>query len=415
MYKIFKEFPLPERPEIPQNEINILDFGVKNDGICKNTQAIENAIDKLSASGGGKLIFPEGKYLTGPIVFKDNIELHLKEGAEILFSTDFEDFMPPRYMQRGGVRCYAVSPLLYSYKVKNIAVTGKGTLNGNGHFWWPMQQNQPGMDMLADMCKNRTPLEERVFDKIEYGIRPPFIQFLNSENILIEGVTVINSPSWTIHPVYCKNIIISGITLNSPVEAKNSDGIDPDSCENVLIENCRIHTGDDAFALKAGRNEDAWDVNIPTKNVLVRNCDVTMSRGGLSVGSEMSAGVENVLFENCTLDDTNGGIRLKANRVRGGYIRNIECRNITLKKMNQQAIQLTLRYSGCNPVEGCEDRISHLENVYIENVTCESAPVGIEVSGLKERPVKNVTIKNVRINADVDKIIEDVENVITEN
>ena len=265
--KFFKPFDHPEIPIFPKKDYNIKDFGAIPDCDIKCTKAIADAINECSKNGGGRVIIPKGKWLTGAIHFKDNVNLHLEQGSLVVFSKDFNDYLPVVFGVLGGTRCYSVSHLLYAHKCKNIALTGSGTLDGNGEAWWPMLHNRGVIRDLLQKGKRRVPLEERVYDKPDFSLRPRMLQFVDCENILVEGVTFINSPSWTLHPVWCKNITVRNINIKNPPIGPNTDGINFDSCKRGLIEGCKIETGDDIICLKTLSNEDAWDVGIPCEDI----------------------------------------------------------------------------------------------------------------------------------------------------
>ncbi len=269
-------------PVFKPDTFNILDFGARSGDLKKNNSAFQKAITACAENGGGVVLVPTGIWHSGPIHFKSKVNLHLAEGAEISFSKEFADYLPVVLIQRGGYYCYNYSPPVYAKDCKNIAITGKGILNGNGQVWWPWKKNQPGMLELFKMGKARVPVEERVFGTPEQGVRPPFVQFIRCENVLVEGVTLLNGPSWNLHPVQSKNLIIRGITIEA--HGPNNDGIDPDGCENVLIENCSLDVGDDNIALKSGRDEEAWEIGSTCRNVIVRNCISLRGHGGFVIG-----------------------------------------------------------------------------------------------------------------------------------
>jgi polygalacturonase len=339
------EMTLPVAPVFAPRVFDIRKEGAVAGGAAMCTQAIAAAVEVCAKAGGGRVLVPAGVWLTGPIHLKSNVELHVAEGAELRFSQRFEDYLPPVYMQRAGVRCYGYSPLVYARGCTNVAVTGRGTLNGQGEVWWPWKKKQPGMGRLLKAGAAGVPVEQRVFASEADGVRPPFVQFIECRNVLLEGFTLNNGPSWNIHPVYCENLIVRGVSVVT--HGPNNDGIDPDSCRNVLIEECLLDTGDDCICLKAGRDEDAWAVGKPCENVVVRHCRTKRGHGGVVFGSEMSAGIRNVLVHDCEFDGTDIGLRFKSLPGRGGYVENIWCRDIRMDRIRNAAVHMTFRYRHC--------------------------------------------------------------------
>ncbi len=396
-------------PVFPADTFRIDEFGAIPHSVSENTQAFSDAISACSNTGGGVVFVPPGLWETGPILLKTNVNLHVAEGATLIFSGEFEDYLPVVLIQRGGYFCYNYSPPLYGNEIENVAITGKGTIDGNGAVWWPWKKNQSGMVELFQMGKAGVPIEERVFGVPEKGVRPPFVQFMRSENILIDGPKFTNGPSWMIHPVLCKNVIIRNIMIQS--HGPNNDGIDPDMCENVLIENCEIDAGDDNIAIKSGRDEEAWRIGKPSKNIIIRNCRSLSGHGGFVIGSEMSAGVMNVLVENCHFSTTDRGIRIKTKVGRGGIVENILIRNITMEKIKNEAILINMKYDS-EPIERAMDykstarELPFVRGITIENLTCESAKKAISLIGLGEHTLEHVKIDNTEITAENGVLIE---------
>ena len=376
-------------PTFPDRTFPITDFGAKPGGEAMNTKAIAAAIAACAQAGGGRVLVPEGLWLTGPIHLKSNVNLHVVEGAELRFSDKFDDYLPVVYMQRGGVRCYNYSPLIYARHCENIAVTGSGTLNGQGQAWWPWTKRQPGMTRLFQMGADQVPVEERVFGTEADGVRTCFIQPIDCKNVLLEGFTLVNGPSWNVHPVTCENLTVRGVSVRSL--GPNNDGIDPDSCRNVIVEDCYLDTGDDCICLKAGRNEDGWAVGKPCENVVVRRCRTKRGHGGIVLGSEMSAGIRNVFVHDCRFEGTQRGIRLKSLPGRGGVLENLWFQNITMAGVGA-AIHMTLRYSSGT---SDRDRMPVFRKIDIRNIECESARVAVELLGLPDADtIQGLTIED---------------------
>lgn len=415
---IQEPFDLPkfDIPIFPQRTFDIKDYGAVEGGSQAATLAFKEAVNACHEAGGGRVIVPEGKWLSGPIHLKSNVNLHVEKGAEILFSEEFDDYLPVVLIQRGGFFCYNYSPPIYAYQVENIALTGEGTLNGQGKTWWPWKQKQPGMVRLFEMGKSGVPITDRVFGTESDGVRPPFIQFIESKNILIEGVTIKDGPSWNLHPVFCENLIIRGITIQS--RGPNNDGIDIDGCKNVLIENAVLDVGDDAICLKSGRDEEAWEIGRPTENVIVRNCEVKSGHGGFVIGSEMSAGISNVLVYDCHFTGTARGIRMKSRLGRGGVVENIHIHDITMDSIKNEAIIMSLRYDG-EPIERDMDYQqlagSHpptFRNIYMENISCTSAGKALVLEGLPGGEyLRDISFKNIEIYSSDEGRIEDAHQI----
>ena len=397
--------------EFPNKTFNILEFGAVGDGITNNTNAILKAIDSCNKVGGGKVIIPSGKFLTGPIHLKSNVNLHLEEDAEVLFSTNYKDYLPLVHTSYEGQELMNYSPLIYAYKQKNIAVTGKGTFNGqaNNTNWWPWsgkdeygyvkgtasQHDSINLPRLWEMAENNTPLPDRIFGE-GYQLRPLFIQPFECENILIQGVTFTNAPFWVIHPIKSNYIRVDGVTVNS--HGPNNDGCDPEYSKNIHITNCIFNTGDDCIAIKAGRNNDGRRVNIPSENIVIENCDMKDGHGGVVLGSEISAGVRNVFVRNCKMDSPNldRAIRIKTNTLRGGFVENLYVKNIQVGQVKEALLKINTYYGTYANQEG--NFIPSIKNIYLEDIQVEnSGKFGILIQGRPESPVQNVTLTNVTI------------------
>lgn len=393
-------------PTFPDGVFSIIDFGAEPGGAVMNTKPIADAIAACAGAGGGRVLVPAGVWLTGPIHLKSHVELHLEKDAELRFSDKFEDYLPVVYMQRGGTRCYNYSPLIYARNCTNIAVTGSGRLNGQGQAWWPWKNRQPGMTRLFQMGAEQVPVEERVFGTEADGVRTCFIQPIDCENVLLEKFTLIDGPSWNIHPVTCENVTVRGVHVKTM--GPNNDGIDPDSCRNVVIEDCFLDTGDDCICLKAGRNEDAWAVGKPCENVVVRHCHTRHGHGGIVLGSEMSAGIRNVFVHDCCFEGTDRGIRLKSLPGRGGVLENLRFQDITMDRVGT-AIHFTLRYPRS---KADSDAMPWFRNIHIRNVTCKKARAAVEMYGLPSGDyIEGVTLKDVTIASRTGLHVENVRGL----
>tara|TARA_R110002111_G_scaffold84431_4_gene132306 strand:- start:498 stop:1988 length:1491 start_codon:yes stop_codon:yes gene_type:complete len=398
-------------PKFPDATFNIMDFGANPDGKTFNTEAFKTTIAACVEKGGGIVLVPEGNYLTGAIHLDNNVNLHLEEGAEILFSTNPKDYYPLVPTSYEGVELINYSPLIYASKKNNVAVTGKGTLNGqaSNDNWWkwcgkeeygwkkgmPQQKDSLNLPRLMEMGQNGTPLEKRVFGDSHY-LRPNFIEFYESKNVLLEGVKITNAPFWIIHPFKSNNVIVDGVTVES--HGPNNDGCDPEYSKDVIIKNCTFNTGDDCIAIKAGRDAEGRRVGIKSENIVVQNCKMLDGHGGVVIGSEMSAGVHNVYVDNCTMDSPNldRAIRLKTNSRRGGTIDGVYVRNVKIGQVKEAVLKLNMFYATYTNQTG--QFIPEIKNILLENITVKNGgEFGILAKGYKESPITNVTLRNVNI------------------
>lgn len=423
-------------PQFPDKVFPITKYGAKTKASAKaNQKAINKAIEKCSKAGGGKVIVPAGTWNTGAIRMKSNVNLVVEEGATILFAYD-PTLYPMVQTRWEGLDIMNYSPCIYAFQEKNIAVTGKGTIDGNGskETWWPwcgatkygyvegvttesqkmpykgnpkyIQKKADGKVMssretLLWMADNGIPVAERTFGP-ECGMRPQLINFYQCEGILIEDVTLLRSPFWVITPTLSKNITVRGCKIinNGP----NGDGCDPESCENVLIENCIFHTGDDCIAIKSGRNADGRRTPVPSRNIIVRGCTMEDGHGGVVIGSEVSAGVQNVFAENCKMDSPNLDrvLRIKTNTCRGGVTDGVYMRNIEVGQCREAVMRINLQYEPNEPAE--RGHVPTVQNVYMENVTCQKSKYGVLLNGLEESAnIKNINIKNCTFNGVTDE------------
>jgi polygalacturonase len=406
---------LVEVPVFKDKTYSVVDFGAVAGGVFDSTLAINLAIRTCSSEGGGKVLIPSGKYLSGPINLENNVNLHLEEGAEILFSTNPLDY-PIVHTSYEGTELMNYSPLIYAYKKSNIAVTGKGVLNGqasNENWWWwsgsetygwskgmPNQKDPLNLFRLMDMAEEGVSVSERVFGEGHY-LRPTFVDFFECTNVLLKDIKIINAPFWVIHPMKSSNVTIDGVTVQS--HGPNNDGCDPEYSKNVIIKNCTFNTGDDCIAIKSGRNADGRRVAIPSENIIVKNCKMIDGHGGVVIGSEISAGVRNVFVDNCVMDSPNleRAIRIKTNSKRGGLIENVYVRNLEVGQVKEAVLKINMFYGIYGNQEG--DFIPQVRNVFLENINVKNGgQYGILAKGYKESPIENVTLKNV--------VIEKVDN-----
>ena len=387
---------------------NVTDFGAINDGETQNTVAIQSAIDRCSADGGGQVLMSGGSYLTGALHIKSNVDLHIDANTVLKFSTDPKDYLPLVHTHWEGDDCYNYSPLIYADGQSNFAVSGKGTLDGQGSNtnWWPWKGNtnmgyvKGTPSQLDPNCRpllkkyndTQVPVEKRQMGEGFY-LRPQFISFINCRDFKLEDLTIINSPFWVIHPVLSENIIIRNVTVNS--EGPNNDGCDPESCKNVLIENCTFNTGDDCIALKSGRDFDGRRINTPIENVLVRNCRMQKGHGGVSMGSEISGGCKNIFVENCQMSspELDRAILIKTNNSRGGTTDGVFVRNVTVGEVSDAILSINCSYHINTEGEGKFP--PSIKNVYMTNVTSQKSSFAMWLDGINGiNCVNNINLTN---------------------
>ncbi|HUI79256.1 MAG TPA: glycoside hydrolase family 28 protein [Bryobacteraceae bacterium] len=409
-------------PRFPQRDFEITRYGATGDGAKDCTDAIAQAIAACNQAGGGRVVVPAGVFMTGPIHLKSNVDLHVASGATLKFVRDTSRYLPLVYTRWEGVECMNYSAFIYSYGQDNIAITGEGTLDGNCdcEHWWPWKgrtecgwsKGQPWQDtarnVLFDMGAKDVPVAERKFGEGHY-LRPQFIEPVRGKNILIEGVTITNSPMFEVHPVLSTNVTVRNVKTIS--HGPNNDGCDPDSCTDVLIENCVFDTGDDCIAIKAGRNRDGRRVAVPTENVIIRNCRMKDGHGGLTIGSEMSGGVRNVFAENCRLDspNLNQALRFKTNAMRGGTIENVFFRNIQIGEISDAVLQIDFFYE--EGPQGPERPV--VRNIDIRNVSCRKANYALNVRGFPNAKIHNIHLEHCAFeNVAHPNIVENVEGLV---
>ena len=412
-------------PSFLLNEFNINDYGAIGDGLTDCSEAIKNAIHECNAAGGGKVVIPKGTFLTGPIYLKSNVNLYLSENAIIKFSDDKTKYLPVVLTRWEGVECMNYSPLIYSFKEVNIAITGKGVLDGQGSDknWWGWKGNKESgwiegspnqkkdRNDLFEMAENNVPPEKRVFGEGHY-LRPSFVQPYQCKNVLIEGVTLKNSPMWFVHPVLCENVTIKNATIEGL--GPNNDGCDPESSKNVLIKNCYFNTGDDCIAIKSGRNNDGRRINIPSENIVIQDCKMKEGHGGVVIGSEISGGAKNIFAENCVMNSPNldRAIRIKTNAVRGGLIEYVYVRNIKIGQVKEAIIKINFYYE-----EGANGNfLPVVRNLDFSNITSEKSEYAIWIKAFDKTPVTNIKFHDcVFQNVEKENLIENVDSMEIKN
>ena len=368
------------QPTIPL-VYNVVVFGAKPNSNKLSTKAFEKAIHSCALSGGGTVYVPAGEFLTGPIRLQSNITLYLESGARVIFSRDCQDY-PVIESRWEGEQCLVFSPQIYGADLENVTITGRGLLDGGGETWWRQFRDK----------------------ELKYP-RPCLISFEGCNNVLIEGIRLVNSPSWTVHPVRCENVIINGITIKNPPDSPNTDGINPDSCKNVHISNCHIDVGDDCIAIKSGK-ENCFP-KIPCENIVISNCTMVRGHGGVVIGSEMSGGVRNIAISNCIFEETDRGIRIKTRRGRGGVVEDIQVSNLLMRHVFSPFVIHMFYNCGAggkekivwdkdpNPVTEVTPIIQriHFSNI----IACEVGAAAGFIYGLPEMPIKDISFNNITV------------------
>lgn len=461
--QLYKNLPFEmnevARPDIPALTVSIEDFGGKGDGVTLNTEAFAKAFSLLATKGGGKVEVPAGVWFTGPIVLENNTELHLSEDAIIVFSAD-RDLYPVIETIFEGRDTYRCQPLLSAFGKHDVAVTGKGIIDGNGDPWRAVKKDKIAPSdwnklvksggVLSSNGKTWYPTENfkkgagdadqniarwaktrEDFESIRDFLRPVMVNFKDCERVLLEGPVFQNSPCWNIHIAICQDLTVNDIAIRCPWYAQNGDGIDIESCKNVVMTNSWIDAGDDAICIKSGKDEDGRKRGIPTENVIVDNCTCYHGHGGFVVGSEMSGGVKNVVVRNCRFSGTDVGLRFKSTRGRGGVVENIWIEDVVMNDIATEALLFDLFYGGKSATEALEDgdgnpstdmafkavdeTTPQFRNIFVERVTCRSARRAMLFNGLPEMNVENVVVKNSTIEAEIGAEINESTDVVLEN
>ncbi|HLR50073.1 MAG TPA: glycoside hydrolase family 28 protein [Candidatus Sphingobacterium stercoripullorum] len=437
------EMPLLHRPTFPENVVSITDFGGVGDGTTLNTDAFANAMEALAEKGGGKLLVPSGVWFTGPIVFQSNINLHLEDQAIILFSPD-KDLYPIVETSFEGLDTKRCQSPISGRNLENIAITGRGAIDGNGHYWRPLKKEKVSEsfwkkttsaggafkrdnywmpseqylhgDTISDMNVPVHLKTDEEWASVRDFLRPVMVSFIECKDIFLNGVIFQNSPAWNIHPLMCENVIIDDIQVRNPSYAQNGDGLDLESCKNAIVVNSTFDVGDDGICIKSGKDEDGRNRGIATENVIIDNCTVFKGHGGFVVGSEMSGGVKNVSVSNSQFLGTDVGLRFKSRRGRGGVVENIYIRNINMFDILTEPLHFNLYYGGKSVVETLEDgdevevaevipevdeTTPTFKNIYIQDVVCASARKALYFYGLPEHMIENINVENYVVHSEV--------------
>jgi polygalacturonase len=401
----------------PQKSISIRDFGAVGGSLADNTKAFTNAIEECCKNNGGRIVVGAGTYLTGPIHLKSNINLHLDEGAVILLGDNLDEW-PPIKSRWEGVECYGYSPCIYGENLKNVSITGAGTIDGRGQAWWSEFKRRKTSGQAQPISAR-----DKEFAKLNkdadlsdcggggigsFFFRPPLIQFNNCSNVLLGGVTVRNSPFWNTHLLYCKKVTVKNATFQNPSDGINGDGLDIDSCDGVEVLDCTFDVNDDCLCFKSGIGKDGMRVNRPCQSILVKNCKMLRGHGSVVMGSETAGNIRNVEISDCTFNGTDRGLRIKSRRGRAGTVENITLDNVTMNGVGCPVVMHLYFECGARPEEitalsdrnprPITDTTPCIRNIKVINLTADNAQSAAAfLLGLPERPIENVLFENVKI------------------
>lgn len=396
-------------PTFPDRDCVITEYGAVADDSQDDTPAIRMAIAACHEAGGGRVRVPPGVFLSGAIHLRSNIDLHLSEGATIRFSTDPKDYLPVVRTRFEGVELFNYSPLVYAHRQENLAITGSGTLDAaaSGDDWWAWKSRETDRAELFAMAESGVAVEDRVFGA-GHHLRPNFVQFYESRNILVEGVTLRDSPMWFIHPVLSNNITISAVTIVG--KGPNNDGVDPDSSRFVLIENSFFDNGDDNIAIKSGRNADGRRVAVASENIVIRNCEMKAGHGVVTIGSEASADVRNVFAENIRAgsEDLGRFLRIKTNSMRGGVIENVHVRNSRVSEVAGAVIEVDFQYEEGD--SGLHTPV--VRNIRVQNLRSRKSRRALDLRGYTRSPISDIRIERSTFDGvDQGNRLDNVRNV----
>lgn len=441
------DMPVVQRPSFPDYQVDIRDFGAKADGETLNTEAINNAIKAVSEKGGGKVVIPEGLWLTGPVVLQDNVNLHVEKNALVLFSGDADLYPLVRTSFEGLDMLRCQSPIS-AMNAENIAITGYGVLDGSGDSWRPVKRNKMTDGQWKSLLKSggvvdesgkvwypnegalkasiltgskeKREISDSEWEGMKRWLRPVLLSIVKSKRVLLEGVTFRNSPSWCLHPLSCEDLTLNGVKVFNPWYSQNGDALDVESCKNVVVTNSLFDAGDDAICIKSGKDADGRRRGEPCENVLVKNNTVLHGHGGFVVGSEMSGGVRNVYVADCTFIGTDVGLRFKSTRGRGGVVENVYVDNINMINIPGDALIADLYYAVKDapgaPVPAVTEETPSFKNIHISNISCKGAGRAMFLNGLPEMPIENFSVRNMRItDAQKGAFINKVAGVTLEN
>jgi len=421
-YHVQAPFPMPviRVPDFTDAaQFSIVAHGAVADDQGKTSAAIGAAILAAHDAGGGRVLVPAGTWRTGPIHFRSNVELHLEDGATLLFSPDPRDYLPPVPTSWEGIECLNYSPLIYAHECDNVAITGSGRLEAQLDVWreWYLRPkaHMDGLVELYQLARAGKPTEQRDMTKGAANLRPQFIQFNRCRHVLVEGVSIQNSPFWTIHPYLCRDVVIRQVRISA--HGHNNDGVDPEMSQGVLIENCVFDQGDDAVSVKSGREDDAWRLATPSRNIVMRDCLVKNGHQLMAIGSEISGGVENVFVDRCRVEQVSGAksalnnlLFVKTNERRGGFVRNIHLTNITSTAVagGVLSVDTDVLYQWGTLVPTYQRKLTPIDGLHIRNVAVTAGQFRTRIKGEASLPVRDVTLQNVRVGSLSGQAVETV-------
>jgi polygalacturonase len=397
----------------PTGHFNVRAFGATGDGVQKDTAAIARAIAACAQAGGGVVEFPAGRYLTGTIRLQSHIVLHVGPGATILGSPDVADYpiVPNPWGPDDWQGPTQMSALIYADGAENIGLTGLGTIDGQGLIWWKRLWFTDQDSKAKRDVSGVDPADAAYVKK--HGGRPRLIRLVNCRHVRIADLTLRNSPRWTVHPLFCDHVTITGVTILNPESSANTDGINPESCRFVHIANCHIDTGDDAITLKSGHNAVGRRKARPTENVTITNCTIRRAHGAITIGSEMSGDVRNVTVSNCVFTGTEKGLRIKSNRDRGGVVERIRIANIVMQDVVEAINLVTSYYSGDTPGEMVPvgEGTPRFRDIHLSDVIARGSRRAGQITGLREMPIQDVSLHNIRISANTGFVLQDATGI----
>ncbi len=387
----------------------ITGFGADQADQRATSAAIAAAISAAHAAGGGRVVVPPGTWPTGPVHLKSKVDLHLEQGATLLFSAQPQDYLPPVMTTWEGLECMNYSPLVYAFGCENVALSGQGTLQARLDVWriWYARpkSHMDALVALYKMADGLAPVAQRDMTAGQANLRPQFIQFNRCRHVLVEDVHIVDSPFWTVHPYMCRDVVVRRVDIRA--HGHNNDGVDPEMSQNVLIEDCVFDQGDDAVSVKSGRDRDAWRLNTPSRNIVMRNCRVKNGHQMMAIGSELSGGIENVLVDNCHFDDAGPRAKtaimnllyVKTNERRGGYVRNIYMNNVSATRIEGGilSVETDVLYQWRTLMPTDERRLTPIAGLHVSNVKVAEAKFVCQIKGQAELPVRDVRLRALRV------------------
>jgi polygalacturonase len=453
----WNNLPKIARTVFKKDTFNIVKYGAKADGFTLNTKSINAAITACSAKGGGVVLIPQGLWLTGPIVLKSNVNLHVSRAALLQFTDDKNQYPLVAGNYEGHPSPRNQSPLSGTNLV-NIAITGDGIIDGHGEVWraiakdrltdneWKnlvasggiVSENGKTWYPSASYVKGTTTRDAsflqpgkslKDYEDMKDFFRPNMLVLTNCKKVLLEGVTFENSPAWCLHTLLCEDLTLRNVHVRNPWNAQNGDGIDVESCRNVLIEGSTFDAGDDGICVKSGRDEAGRKRGKPTENMIVRNNVVYRAHGGFVIGSEMSGGARNIFVSNCTFIGTDIGLRFKTTRGRGGVVEKIYIKDISMKDIIGNAILFDMYYGGRSTLDGAEanakpagvvaipvtEATPQFRDFHVNNVVCDGAETGLLVRGLPEMAIKDIHLENIVLKTTKGAEISEAQGISLKN